>query len=74
MTWPCPCVEMDDLEWRLRYGLPSRSDHLVAAGIIGAYKQMVGDTQKKRQMVIRELRQGPNVPSDNVNPAEKPQR
>ena len=56
MTWPCPGEEMNDLEWTLRYGTPTRENLLSAAGIIGAYRQMVFDNYKKRQMVIRELR------------------
>jgi hypothetical protein len=53
---------MADLEWSLRYGNPEKGELLLAASIIAAYRQMVGDTQKKRSMVVSELRKGPNLP------------
>lgn len=54
MTWPLPNGE---LEWRLRYApnIPLR-DRLVAASILSAYAQMVGDPTTKRQKVVRALR------------------
>jgi hypothetical protein len=33
---------------------------MAAASIIGAYRQMIFDKRDKRQMVIRELRKGPD--------------
>ena len=53
MSWPYP---NDGLEWELRYGKPTLSGFLEAASIISAYRQMIFDPQKKRQMVIREIR------------------
>lgn len=62
MTWPCPCADMSAVEWRLRHSTPSQSDLMVAASVMAAYRQMVEDPTHKRQMIVRELRQGPNLP------------
>ena len=56
MSWPCPCDRMDALEYTLRYGEPTKSDLLLAASVLSAYRQMVRDPVKKRQKVIAELR------------------
>jgi hypothetical protein len=58
MCWPVPGERAGEVEWRLRYAPEalSRSDHLLAASIINAYRQMVGDPKTKRQSVVRQLR------------------
>lgn len=56
MTWPFPGKRLAEVEWALRYGEPTRSDLLVAASVISAYEALVLDPQRKRQMVVRELR------------------
>ena len=56
MTWPKPGEKMGELEWRMRFGTPTKGDLLSAAAIIHAYRKMIFDTQKKRNMIIRELR------------------
>jgi hypothetical protein len=58
MCWPVPGERAGEVEWRLRYAPEalSRSDHLLAASIINAYRQMVGDPETKRRAVIRQLR------------------
>ena len=57
MVWPLPD---GDLEYALRYVRPSAElsevSRFRAADILAAYAQMVRDPQKKRQMVIREIR------------------
>lgn len=62
MCWPCPGERLSDLAWVLTWGTPTKGDHLLAAAVIGAYCQMIGDPAKHRQRVIAELRQGPNLP------------
>jgi len=59
MVWPAPGKRMDDIGWKIRYGMPVKSDRLMAASIIDAYKQMIQDPQKKRNFIISELRKGP---------------
>ena len=59
MCWPCPGEHMNELEYKLRYGTPTKSDLLSAAGVLSAYGQMVRDPVSKRQKVIAELRKGP---------------
>jgi hypothetical protein len=39
-TWPNP-VDPAEVEWRLRYGTPTRSDILVAASTMAAYRALV---------------------------------
>jgi len=58
MCWPVPGECAGDIEWRLRYAPErlSRADHMLAASIINAYRQMVGDPETKRRAVIRQLR------------------
>jgi hypothetical protein len=57
MTWPRAGEEATELDWRLRYAPDvSRSDLLMAASIIGAYRSMVWDPRSKRERVIREIR------------------
>jgi hypothetical protein len=63
-TWPAPCKAMDELDWRLRH-MPERVSHgdmVMAASIINAYRELVRCTVKRRNVVIRELRKGPNLP------------
>lgn len=61
MTWPAPSDALDDVQWRLRFSSPTKSDLLVAAGVMAAYNQMVADPKSKRDMIVRELRKGPNL-------------
>ncbi len=61
MCWPIPGTAMGDLEWTLRYGQPTRSQMLMAASVVSAYAQMVGDPEAKRRKVIRELRRTSNT-------------
>ena len=54
MSWPLPD---GDLEHALRYSRDlSEIERIRAASILSAYAQMVRDPQKKRQMVITEIR------------------
>ncbi len=42
-SWPNPGAEViHDVEWRLRYGDPSRTDLLVAAHVMAAYGALLG--------------------------------
>jgi hypothetical protein len=52
MIWPMPC----DLEWTLRYGVPSMSERYRAASIVAAYTELIECTEAKRRKVIRVLR------------------
>lgn len=70
MTWPAPCDALDEVQWTLRFAKPTRSDLLIAAGVMAAYNQMISDSKKKRDMIIRELRSGPNLPHNDA--VEKP--
>lgn len=56
MVWPCPGRELDDVEYSLRHGTPTRSQLMVAASVMAAYRQMILDTAKKRAYVVRSLR------------------
>jgi hypothetical protein len=57
-VWTIPNEAAGELEWRLRYGTPSRTDHLLAASIIECYRQMVvRDTAERRAYVVRGMRQ-----------------
>ncbi len=56
MCWPLAGSRLSDLEWQLRYGKPTRSQLLMAASVLSAYRQMVSDPKAKRETVIREIR------------------
>jgi hypothetical protein len=59
MTWPLPDEGMDELEWRLRYaGEVPKTDRLVAASILSAYRELVACNRRKRELVVRELKGG----------------
>lgn len=57
MTWPVPGVRLDELNYTLRHGVPTRSDLLLAASVLSAYRQMVSDPVRKREVVVRRLRE-----------------
>lgn len=40
MVWPNP-YDPNAVQWRLRYGEPTRSDLLVAASYVAAYRQLI---------------------------------
>lgn len=58
--WPREDISSEEheesLEWRLRYGQPTRSDLLDAAGYIGAYGALLRKTQRRRNEVCSALR------------------
>jgi len=56
MVWPQPGEKMNDIEWKLRHGAATKDELMAAASIISAYRQLIADPQKKRNMVIRVLR------------------
>lgn len=56
MTWPLAGGAIGDLEWRLRYGVASRNDLLVAASVLSAYMALVNRTERDRRLIIRALR------------------
>ena len=59
MCWPQPGEEMDQLNRTLRYGTADdvMSVRMSAASVVSAYSALVMATQKKRAMVVRNLRQ-----------------
>lgn len=63
--WPCPGESMNELDWRLRHDPErlTRSDKVMAASIISAYRKLVSLPRVRRDAIVRELRQGPNLPA-----------
>jgi hypothetical protein len=57
MTWPCPGDRLREVEHALRYGTATRTDLMTAASVMKAYAQMVHDPRRKREHVIRKLRE-----------------
>lgn len=53
--WPAADASLDELEWTLRYGTPSRADVLDAASVLAAYRQMVGSNERTRAVTVRVL-------------------
>lgn len=56
MTWPAPGEELSEVEWHLRYGGVTRSDLVVAASVIAAYRELISAPRRKRERVIRGIR------------------
>lgn len=56
MAWPSIGQRLQDAEWTLRYGDPTREDILFAASILNAYHALVLKTAKDRAEIVRELR------------------
>ena len=56
--WPAVDSDLSDLEWRLRHadGPFSDQDHMAAATVIAAYRELVNATDEWRRFVIRALR------------------
>ena len=57
MTWPFPGQDLHALEDRLRHDEAdsSRHDRLLAASVLGAYDQLVRNTQRERNFVCKHL-------------------
>lgn len=56
LVWPNP-ADPNEVEHRLRYGKPTRSDLLVAASQMAAYRYMVMElSQRVRNQRVSELR------------------
>lgn len=54
-VWPNP-ADPTEVQWRIRYGTPTRSDLLIAAAHMHAYQELVMQTDKRRTDVVRGLR------------------
>lgn len=58
-SWPLLPGYYHDIEWRMRYGEPSRTDMLCAAEVIAAYKALTCDgtttQQTKRLAALRRI-------------------
>lgn len=55
MTWPNP-QDPDDVQWRLRYGEPTRADLLAAASVMAAYAHLVSMPRRERESRIAGIR------------------
>lgn len=56
-TFPIPDEQMQDLNWKLRYGGGlSETERLCAASVLSAYSALVCGTQAKAISVLRELK------------------
>jgi hypothetical protein len=70
-VWSTPCDQADDsLEWRLRYAETSitRTDQLLAAGIISCYREMLIMPERRRRYVVAQLRAAMNAPKATGEP------
>ena len=55
MTWPNP-DDPREIEWKLRYGVPTRSELNAAAEMVAAYKQLVYLPQRSRNARVSGIR------------------
>ncbi len=57
MVWPSIKECITDIAWKLRWSPNSLTfqDKVVAASVISAYRDLVSTTQKKRNLVCREI-------------------
>jgi hypothetical protein len=56
MAWNAPDASHRDLEWRLRYGAPTKADLLRAASVLAAYDEIIHCPRRKREYVVRQIR------------------
>lgn len=55
MTWPNPSA-LGEAQWRIVHGTPTRADLLLASSVIGAYSQLVEDSQRRRNEKVAGIR------------------
>lgn len=55
-TWPNP-NDPTEVQWRLRYGTPSKSDLLIAASFMHAYAYLLSMSQKDRNHRVATIRE-----------------
>jgi hypothetical protein len=55
MTWPNP-TDPRDVQWRLRYGTPTREDILAAASFMHAYAHLIDLPQRERNQRVSAIR------------------
>lgn len=57
MTWPS--YDQGELEWQLRYGTEQQviAARMRLASIVGAYRELLGMTQKRRNAICRAVRE-----------------
>lgn len=55
MTWPNPS-DPNGVQWRLRYGTPTRADQLVAASFMHAYAHLIDMPRREREVRVRQIR------------------
>lgn len=60
ICWPVPGERMGEIEHTLRYGEPKRTDLLLAASVLSAYRQLVSSSTRKRNYVIKMIRADKN--------------
>lgn len=59
--WPCPDSlengsEWDHVNWRLRYGTPSKSDLYLASAVMSAYESLLSRPPSQARKYIAALR------------------
>lgn len=58
MTWPRADNSTGNIEYAIRHGPnPSRSDVMIAASTMAAYRELVWCPRSKREAVVRRLRE-----------------
>jgi hypothetical protein len=56
MCWAKPGRDLNELSRQLALGIATKQDMVCAASILSAYQQMISDTQKKRNHVVKMIR------------------
>jgi arylsulfatase A-like enzyme len=54
--WPNP-LDPNEIEWKLRYGEPTKAELLQAASFVSAYKQLMHLTQKDVLYSIKKIKE-----------------
>jgi hypothetical protein len=57
--------DIEELQWRLRYGDVDRVDKIIAADIIRAYRSLVYKTQRRRNEIASGLRAAEDLPEED---------
>jgi hypothetical protein len=67
MVWSVPSDAMSDLNWKLRYGTPTKRDLLAAAGVLSDYAALIARTRDERQVIVKRETSGKSSSGKSEN-------
>ena len=62
MAWPVPGLDLNDLEWNLRYGAESRTLMLSAASVVSAYRSLLALPRRELNKRVTQIKHAAALP------------